>query len=133
MKFIDLTGKRHNREIIEYKYYSDTPSKSIGQSSLGKKLRELFPLINIYTEVPCFGLGLYLDFFIPGINLAFEFDGRQHEEFIPHFHGDRAGYAQSVRNDVFKNQWCEINGVTLVRVNEKNIDNLKELINHATS
>jgi very-short-patch-repair endonuclease len=58
---------------------------------------------------------LYLDYYIPRLRLAFETDGRQHDEFVRYFHRTVEGFENSKLNDQLKDQWCLANHITLIR------------------
>ena len=86
-----------------------------------KLLREQFPYDTILEEVPLPGSHkpsrkstLYVDFFIPSHSLAVEVQGRQHFEFVAHFHGDRQGFRKSKARDRDKANWLENNDIQLI-------------------
>jgi len=41
------------------------------------------------------------------LNLFFEVQGQQHQEFNKHFHGDREGFVKSKARDNLKKEWIE--------------------------
>lgn len=57
---------------------------------------------------------LYLDFFIPNIDLAIEVHGEQHYEHIPFFHPTKADFVKAQIRDDNKIEWCRINDIDLV-------------------
>ena len=126
MKFIDINGREHNKSLSKYERKKE--SKSKGQQRLGDELEQLFPNVKILEEVPCFGTRLKIDFFMPSVKIAFEFDGRQHEEFNEFFHGNKLQFAKSQLNDMKKHHWCEINKIILIRIKEDDFENLQEII-----
>jgi hypothetical protein len=134
MKFKDLNGNIHNKDIVKYKYEKRCVNVSAGQGILGELLQEIYPNITIYEEMPCVGTRLRIDFYIHLFKLAFEFDGDQHEEYNPFFHGSRQGYLAHKKRDIEKEKWCEINQIKLIRVKEEDLltDRVKELINGIT-
>ena len=86
-----------------------------------KLLREQFPYDTILEEVPLVGSHkpsrkstLYVDFLIPSHSLAVEVHGRQHFEFVAHFHGNRQGFRKSKARDRDKANWLQINSIALV-------------------
>lgn len=118
MKFLDLEGRERGIDITPFKRKRP---KSIGATRLREELDQLFPMFDILEEFPCVGTRLKIDFFLPRLKIAFEFDGKQHEDFVPHFHGDRQGYARSQNNDADKDTWCEVNEITLFRISESEL------------
>lgn len=129
MKFLGLDGREHG--VDSNRYLRRERSKSQGQQKLGDILQELFTSYQIYEEFPCLGTKLRLDFLIPGLSMAFEFDGEQHEEYTPHFHKTRSGFARSISNDAEKEDWCAMNGIALFRISEEDFDNIEDIIREA--
>ena len=78
---------------------------------------------------------LFFDYYIREYNLLFEIQGRQHYEYVEHFHTDREGFFESKRRDNLKREYCQKNGYTLVELkyDEKieTTDELLEIINNA--
>jgi very-short-patch-repair endonuclease/predicted nucleic-acid-binding Zn-ribbon protein len=58
---------------------------------------------------------LPFDFYIPELNVCIEYDGRQHFEPIIGLGGERAFENQKIR-DKIKTEYCEENGIKLIRV-----------------
>jgi hypothetical protein len=134
MKFIDLEGNQHSREIDYKKHKRTELSRSKVANLLYKKICEIFPNLEVLEEFPCVGLNpvLYVDFLIlsPGVRIAFECDGVQHRKYVPFFHGSRANYARSKVNDISKERWLDINGIRIIRIeNEQDVENLLDKIN----
>ena len=57
---------------------------------------------------------LFLDFFIPHVKLAVEVHGQQHYEYSKFFHKTTAGFKESLKRDKLKQDWCELNEISLV-------------------
>lgn len=127
MKFKGLDGKEYAKDISKYKREQDKPNASKGEKLLAEALDKMFPNM-VYQELPCVGTKLRLDFYIHLLKMAFEFDGSQHDEYVPHFHGSRKKFAQAKNRDWEKEEWCKINGIRLIRIKESEVNNLKELI-----
>ena len=90
--------------------------------TVGKILEDMFPKLmgprvrkEIY--VPFKGQRLYFDFFIKEIGVYVEVQGRQHTEFVKHFHGDKEAFKAQKMRDNLKRQYVEENGECLVRFN----------------
>ena len=60
---------------------------------------------------------LYLDFYIPLLNLAIEVNGEQHYKFIQQFHRSKINFFHSRRRDIVKKEWCDTNNITLITLN----------------
>lgn len=119
MKVIGLNNKEYN---IDFKKYNKARAKcSSYHSSIRHILKELFSGFVICEEVkvpgslnPAKKAALYLDFFIPTFMLAVEVHGRQHFEYTPFFHKNKLGFLESKHRDRCKEDWCELNNITLV-------------------
>jgi len=72
-----------------------------------------------------------MDFFLPELNLCCEFDGKQHEKYNAFFHGSKKNFLEQQKRDFMKEEWCEINNIRLVRVNDENFEELGSLIRMA--
>lgn len=81
---------------------------------------KLFPEIKIKQEemIMYKGQRLFLDFWLPQLNLVIEVHGRQHDEFVEHFHDDGAGYRASRKRDALKEEWAGINEYSFVVIRE---------------
>ena len=64
---------------------------------------------------PSSGERLELDGFNESLNLAFEYDGEQHERQIDHFH-NKAEFQDQQNRDQIKDKLCKKRGVRLIRV-----------------
>lgn len=111
---------------FEYKWKLDTVKKDEENvSGPHKKARELlkkkYPTLLILEEVQIQvkrNNYLYLDFYIPIFKLALEIDGKQHKEYNTHFNKSYIYFIKSKINDAIKSQWCELNNITLLRLDD---------------
>jgi hypothetical protein len=132
MKFFDLKGKSHSKDIARYKRPpGGRPNSSKGQKELGDKLENLFPNITIYEELPCVGTLMRLDFYMHALRMAFEFDGQQHTKYNAFMHGSKRAFIEAEKRDFYKEEWCSINFIRLVRVNKDSLEDLEKLINES--
>lgn len=53
-----------------------------------------------------------------------EFDGRQHFEFVSHFHKNMSGFKRQMEWDRRKNSYCLMHNIPLIRVPYWDLDNL---------
>lgn len=65
--------------------------------------------------VSSFGGRMHLDAYFPQHRIAFEYDGRQHREYIPHFHRSRQDFERMQIRDNDKDRLCTQHGITLIR------------------
>lgn len=119
--FYGLNGEVIKKNIDLTKYQrKDNASK--GQRILGDWIEKTYPAINLLEEFPCWGLeGQRLDFFAPSIKTAWEYHGKQHEEYTEHFHHNKHGFSRSIKLDNRKEEWCQLNNITLIIVDEEDL------------
>lgn len=55
------------------------------------------------------GQRLFFDVFIKDLGVLIEIQGRQHFEFVKHFHGSREGFLEQKKRDNFKLEYVEEN------------------------
>jgi hypothetical protein len=83
-------------------------------------LRGAFPQIRIKREeyVSFRNQRLFLDIFVPQLALVIEVHGRQHDNFVEHFHGSIENFRSSRRRDSLKEEWAAESGYTWVVLRE---------------
>lgn len=81
-------------------------------------LAEAFPRCKIFPQHPVQfrGIQLFIDFFIPSMNLAIECQGEQHYKYVPHFHGTKEEFKEHEVRDQAKRDWARKEKVTLVEI-----------------
>ena len=62
------------------------------------------------------GTRLTLDFYNDNKKVAVEVQGAQHTKFVKHFHKNRFKYADQLKRDQKKLEFCEANGINLAEV-----------------
>ena len=89
---------------------------SKGSEELEALLKQVFgDAVRIVYEYHV-GESLRLDFYLPDYHLGLEFHGRQHREYISHFHGDASGFEASKRRDDRKMELCIEKNIGLVTI-----------------
>lgn len=109
-------------------------SRSQGQFRLGEIIRLVYGgQTIILEEFPVVGTRMTLDFYLPHHNIAFEFQGRQHIEYVHHYHRGKENFKRQQQRDASKRRWCDLNEIDLVEVFDKHIttEQLRELITQA--
>ena len=134
MKFKTLSNREIRMDIRPERYpiRSREQSKSHGQYMLGRLLRSIYGQALILEEFPIPDERLVLDFYMPHHNLAFEYQGRQHDEFNKFFHADQAGFQRSQARDARKKAWCVLNTIRLITTRDSvSVEALQKLIEEA--
>lgn len=85
-------------------------------------LNELYPsnpFKQVFTQhyILYKGKRLYFDFFIKKLGIFVEVQGKQHEEFNKHFHGDKEGFLNHKNRDNLKLEYVQYNDFYLVYIN----------------
>ena len=122
MKVVGLNGREYNLNLNKYILKKDDKTvKSKYHMAARKLLHKMFAGYTILEEVklpgsrdPAKKSTLFLDFFIPNLQLGVEVHGRQHYEFCKFFHKTKAGFLTSVKRDFIKEDWCELNSIELI-------------------
>src|SRR5690554_631360 len=99
---------------------------SIGENHAKKCLKSINPNSRLqYNKRPDFlknpktGRNLELDIYDPKRKIAIEYDGRQHREYVPHFHRNKQDHINQVHRDKLKKKLCNENGIKLISINDK--------------
>lgn len=81
-------------------------------------LKKVFPNNVILEEyyVKYKGTRLFFDFYLKDLDCLIEVQGRQHTQFIKHFHGDKDGYIKSKYRDNLKLEYAQEKNTSLVRI-----------------
>lgn len=124
-KFVSLSGKEIRLRInaAKYELKSEEECRSKPQFLLGQLLQEIYSTSAVILEdfvIP--ETRLSLDFFLPQRKLAFEFQGQQHAKYNKFFHGDPKNFVAQKNRDDLKKQWCDLNKIKLVTLEDPNID-----------
>lgn len=116
MKIIGLDGKIYGWELL-HRNHTDRYC-SWGHERARELLKELFPLDKIYEEegLPGTKPTLFADFIIPLRKLLIEVHGKQHYEWIPHFHATRKEFTDAQRRDRRKREWSERNNFSYIEL-----------------
>lgn len=62
---------------------------------------------------------LFIDIYIPRLNIAIECDGIQHDQFSKFYHQDIFTFKNQQKNDKLKEEYCAEKGITIVRISHK--------------
>lgn len=133
MKVLGLDGKEYKLSLADRMVGGDTRPRSAGHLLCRQLLRELFPFDAVCEEVTLPGgpSAMYADFLLPARRLALEVNGRQHAEYVPHYHGSKAGFAKAQKRDRDKRAFFGLNGITLLELDDARTDEWRDAIRSA--
>jgi len=125
MRLINVSGKLVNKNVR--KYLIDWEGKS--RSKLQLEFKNFFyPFWRnhiVYEEFPVYGTMLKVDFLNATKKIAVEIQGNQHESFNKFFHDNsRLKYLQSIKRDIKKEKWLEMNGFKFIELYESDLKNI---------
>jgi hypothetical protein len=127
---VSLLDNLYTENQIRYhinKYYPESKGNLVKEYSKGGTkleyiLKEIFPYDKIEKEFPL-GERLRVDFVITApYNLAFEFDGIQHDEYSSFFHGSKGEFIESQQRDSRKEHLLQNRGIKLIRLSSLQMD-----------
>lgn len=125
-EFFTLARRKKRIPNIE-KYRLDFDDRSLSKFQFAVKqfLRPYWRNHVLYEELPVVGTRMRIDIYDATRKIAIECDGNQHIGFNEHFHrGNRNVYLGQIIRDEKKDEWCVINGITLVRIYENDVNDL---------
>ena len=103
MKFFDVNGKERNlKNAKKYLIDWEKPSRSKFQTTV-KQFRVV-------------GSRLSLDFYNANKKIAVEVQGAQHTKFVKFFHKNRFKYAEQLKRDMQKFDFCKANEIKLAEI-----------------
>jgi hypothetical protein len=117
MKVTDLEGNVTTWKVKASPVTKDNRVRSSLHRQARGLIHEVYPTVVLLEEAPIVVKPrnvLYLDFYIPLHNIAVEVHGRQHYEYVRHFHRNRMAFLKHLSRDRDKAEWCELNDITLI-------------------
>ena len=121
MQFKTLQGAtKRLTKSHKYRINWSGPSRSKLQYRVKKSLEQIWANNIVLEEMLVVGTKLSLDFYNANKKIAIEVQGRQHNEYVPHFHkGNKINFISQLRRDHQKKEFCDINGITLIELYEQ--------------
>ena len=120
MDFICLDGSITPASVDPRKYPKRQISKI--QTAARERIKQELGHQIILEEFVIPKSQMRLDFYLPRINIAVEVQGRQHFEFVKHFHGTKKKFAAAQNRDNLKVEWCAINDIELIVWKEEDLN-----------
>jgi hypothetical protein len=125
MRLLNVNGRLINKNVRKNLINWEAKSRS----KLQFKFKEFFyPYWKnhiVYEEFPVYGSMLKVDLFNATKKIAVEIQGNQHESFNKFFHDNsRLKYLESIKRDVKKERWIELNQFKFLELYENDLKNL---------
>lgn len=126
MTFKTLHGRERELPINKYRINWE-PKKEISgpQGKLKAFLRPYWERKMVLEEARIPGSRMRLDLWNIPDGLVVEVSPAAiHTMYNAFMHGSLSGYRATIKRDMLKEQWCALNGLTLVTLIDEDIDNL---------
>ena len=124
MKFKNIFGKEVNKTINKFLIDWNKPCKSKVQFNVKKFFEHRWNTHVVVEEFPVFGTRMKCDLINFTKKIAVETHGLQHDKFVKHFHKTKTGFKNSVKRDLQKYQWLEMNGFRIIEIFENELISL---------
>ena len=122
MRLYNVHGKLQNRNVTKYLIDWQKKSRSKIQFKAKQFLEPFWKAQVVFEEFPVYGTRLKVDILNATIKVAVEVQGKQHSSFNKFFHANsRSKYLESIKRDVLKAEWLELNNYKLIEVEEDEI------------
>jgi hypothetical protein len=127
----ELDSRRAENEIREKYKVPQIGEGWISETTLFRNLQEIFPQYEVIHHGKPDWLGrMHLDVYIPDLNIAFEYQGKQHFKAVEFF-GGKESLEKTQSRDGEKARLCEENGLKLFYINEGedfSLDTLRKIL-----
>jgi hypothetical protein len=124
MKFKNIFGKDVNKTINKFLVDWEKPCKSKVQFNVKKFFEHCWNTHVVVEEFPVFGTRMKCDLINFTKKIAVETHGLQHDKFVKHFHKTKTGFKNSVKRDLQKYKWLEMNGFRIIEIFENELISL---------
>ena len=122
MRLLNINGKLVNKNVNKYRIHWDGKSRSKLQFKFKQFFYPYWKNHIVFEEFPVYGTMMKVDIFNATKKIAIEIQGNQHESFNKFFHDNsRLKYLQSIKRDVVKSKWIEINNFKYLELYESDL------------
>lgn len=118
-KVVDLDGILTKWNVAGYTALDERPRSSY-HISARKIIKEVYPVCQLLEEVKIQvhkSDFLYIDFYLPQMDIMVEVQGEQHFSYSSFFHKSKMDFLMQKKRDREKAEWCELNLVKLIYLN----------------
>ena len=125
MRLYNVKGKLQSKSVTKYLIKWNKKSRSKLQFNVKQFLKQHWENHVVYEEFPVYGTKLKVDLVNATKKIAIEVNGPQHDNFNKFFHGNsRAKYLESIKRDIQKREWLELNDFIIMEIYEKDLKDL---------
>jgi hypothetical protein len=125
MRLLNVNGTLVNKNVRKYLINWEGKSRSKLQYKFKQFFYPYWKNHIVYEEFPVYGTMLKVDLLNATKKIAVEIQGDQHESFNKFFHDNsRFKYLQSIKRDVKKEKWLEMNEFKFLQVYESDLKTL---------
>jgi hypothetical protein len=122
MRLLNVNGTLVNKNVRKYLINWEGKSRSKLQYKFKQFFYPYWKNHIVYEEFPVYGSMLKVDLLNATKKIAVEIQGEQHESFNKFFHDNsRLKYLQSIKRDVKKEKWLEINEFKFLQLYETDL------------
>jgi hypothetical protein len=125
MRLLNVNGTLVSKNVRKYLINWEGKSRSKLQYKFKQFFYPYWKNHIVYEEFPVYGSMLKVDLLNATKKIAVEIQGDQHESFNKFFHDNsRFKYLQSIKRDVKKEKWLEMNEFKFLQVYESDLKTL---------
>jgi len=125
MRLLNINGSLVNKNVNKYRIGWEDKSRSKLQFKFKQFFYPYWKNHIVFEEFPVYGSMMKLDFFNATKKIAVEIQGDQHESFNKIFNDNsRLKYLQSIKRDVAKSKWININNFKYLELYESDLKTL---------
>jgi len=124
MRLFNIHGKLVYKSVGKKRIKWNKKSRSKLQTKAKDFFAKIWKKHIVFEEFPVYGTRMSVDFLNATKKIAVEVNGKQHSEYVKFFHGSRLDYFNSIKRDVKKAAWLEMNGFTLIEIDEEDVKKL---------
>ena len=127
MRLLNVNGTLVSKNVRKYLINWEGKSRSKLQYKFKQFFYPYWKNHIVYEEFPVYGSMLKVDLLNATKKIAVEIQGDQHESFNKFFHDNsRFKYLQSIKRDVKKEKWLEMNEFKFLQVYESDLKTLSQ-------
>ena len=125
MRLYNINGRLVSKNVVKYRIDWEKSCRSKIQFEVKNFFKDYCENHICYEEFPVFGTRLKVDLINFTRKIAVEVQGDQHNQYNKFFHGgSRDKYLASIKRDMKKINWLEMNEFKVLEIETKDIKSL---------